>query len=172
MEKIRAFFQGAEGRFWSIYVTFPAPYPVHPPFVRFTNIPYHPNISSEGRVLFSLVEHEYNPDVTVCQIIERVKAILAEPELRDSIQKSVRDEFNDNPAEYARKAGEVAERDGKMAIADFDFAPPGVRLYVEDGGEVVDRERNDLRCSQLSLVRSISVPIVVVPDSDEFGDFG
>jgi hypothetical protein len=84
----------------------------------------------------------------------------------------VRDEFNDNPAEYARKAAEVGERDGKLAIADFDFAPPGVRLYAEDGGEVVDDERNDLCRDQLSLVRSISGPIGVVPDGDEFGDFG
>jgi ubiquitin-protein ligase len=143
IEKIRAFFQGPEGRFWSIYVTFPAQYPTHPPFVRFTSIPYHPNISSEGRALFSLVEHEYNPGVTVCQIIERARAILAEPELEEPLQQRILDELKHNREEYVRKAAEVAEREGKLAIADFDFAPPTVRLYTQQDAPAGASEFDD-----------------------------
>jgi ubiquitin-protein ligase len=168
IDKIRGFFQGPEGRFWSIFVTFPVQYPIHPPFVRFTNIPYHPNISSEGRALFGLVEHDYHPEVTVCQIIERAKAILAEPELQYALQRGIRDECNDKPGEYARKAREVAEREGKLAIADFDFAPPQVPLYTERSAPDGLTGLDDVLVSQIGLGSSTPMPIMMEPELDWF----
>lgn len=48
-------FKGYEGtpyenKWWLLYVTFPELYPVQPPDIRFVSVPYHINVSDEGRI--------------------------------------------------------------------------------------------------------------------------
>jgi ubiquitin-protein ligase len=168
IDRIRAFFEGPEasefaGKFWSIYITFPIQYPVRPPFVRFVNIPYHPNISAEGRALFALIEHKYTTEITLCAIIERAKAILAAPELTDPIQKSIKKQIQEDPDAYRIAARDSADQEGKMAIDDFEFAPPRVRLDTEADEAALENELND------ELIRSW--PALIPSLDDDFGYF-
>jgi ubiquitin-protein ligase len=175
IDKIRAFFEGPDasefaGKFWSIYITFPTQYPARPPIIRFVNIPYHPNISAEGRALFALIEHEYKPDVTLCAIIERAKAILGTPELTDPLQKLIKKQVQENPDAYRIAAQTSADLEGKRAIDAFEFAPPAVKLYTEADATALENELNDELTNQLTLTQSRPEPIIIRP-ADEFDFF-
>jgi ubiquitin-protein ligase len=138
IEKLRATFQGPrgspfEGKFWSIYITFPRQYPVRPPRIIFANVPYHPNISAEGRAIFGLIEYFYSVDRTLKAIIQRVRAVLGDPETRviRPVRPSVGEEFDSANANYVRNARDSANRFGAASERAFAFIPAVIKTEAD-----------------------------------------
>jgi ubiquitin-protein ligase len=158
IDKLRVFFQGPPaspfaGRWWTLYVTFPQQYPNNPPDFRFVGVPYHPNVSPEGKVLFSLVDRAFTPDRRVADLIIATRDLLGAPEAADALNRDIGEEFAARRAEYERKARDSAARNGKGDLTEWRFADPGIRRYNDD-----------------DPVRPVPMPIILPPVDDDLYD--
>jgi ubiquitin-protein ligase len=168
-EKIRAFIKAPPESpygavFFSVYITFPARYPTRPPIVRFTGIPYHPNISAEGKVLFSLVDANYRNTLTVCEILEGLRNLLSVPEYAGALNSTIGTEYETNKASCNVHAATVDE---------FDVAPRG--KYVDVPADACpELDRDDTEESLHSVTHSRLMPTTIPqPDDDlNFSTFG
>jgi ubiquitin-protein ligase len=75
LDEWRVYVKGPDGtpygnKWWYIYVTFPDESPVRPPVFRFVSLPYHMNVSSEGRVCLSVIENSYAPTTPAVELIQ------------------------------------------------------------------------------------------------------
>jgi ubiquitin-protein ligase len=173
IDKLRVFFQGPPaspfaGRWWTLFVTFPQQYPNNPPAFRFVGVPYHPNVSPEGKVLFSLVDRAYTPDRRVADLIVATRDLLAAPEAADALNREIGEEFARRRAEYERKARESAARNGTGAITEWPFAAPTIRRYHDDDADGVGGEADDALIGQLSMTRTKPVPIILSAGEELF----
>jgi ubiquitin-protein ligase len=166
IRKIRVFFQGPPesphaGVWWSLFATLPPQYPQAPPVIRFVNVPLHPNVSPEGRAVFSIASVGYKAALTLREIFLRARILLPTPEEEHWVNADAADMWKNHRDEYANRAQEQARLVGKRAIQDFEFmSNPAVRLYRDDewpsvpevdgpAGIVVHRSR-----SQADLIHS------------------
>jgi ubiquitin-conjugating enzyme E2 D/E len=101
-----------------LYITFPQHYPNRPPDFRFVDVPYHPNVSSEGKLLFTLLRRDCAPDRRVVDLIIATRNLLGELEAKVSLNKNIREQFLSKRDEYETKAAGSAVGHGKKAIAD------------------------------------------------------
>jgi ubiquitin-protein ligase len=170
IEEIRATFQGPrgspfEGKFWSIYITFPLQYPVRPPQIIFVNVPYHPNVSSEGRAIFGMIEQFYSVGRTLKEIIERARAVLGDPETRviTAVQPTVGHEFDTDRPKYDENARASANRVGRATEKDFPFIPAVIKTEADIAA--VAGEDNALLVSQFTETRHHG-PIELDPEFD------
>jgi ubiquitin-conjugating enzyme E2 D/E len=123
--------------FFSIFVTFPQQYPSLPPVLRFTATPYHPNISPEGKVLFSLVDQQYQSTLRVFEILQGVRNLLARPELDEALMSAIAVQYRNDRAAYNRRASESAGTAGAVSPDGFDVFK--VHKFVDlPGREAVD----------------------------------
>ena len=121
----RVFLKGPEGtpysgKWWSLYVTFPRQYPAYPPTIRFLSIPYHPNISKEGLVVFSKVDDEYDSSLRVLDILASLIELLRTPELGEPIQARIAEVYR-NRDEFDRTARRVTDEQAKNSIDDYPY---------------------------------------------------
>lgn len=60
--------------FWvQLYVSFPELYPYQPPIIRFISIPYHINVSKDGRFCMNILEGAYKSTIHVVDYYLRIK---------------------------------------------------------------------------------------------------
>jgi ubiquitin-protein ligase len=90
VEEWRAFLRGPEGtpyagKWWYIVVKFGESYPVQPPVFRFISVPFHVNVSAEGRICLNLLEKEYQTNVCVYELLIAIVTLLAVPNYEDPI---------------------------------------------------------------------------------------
>jgi ubiquitin-protein ligase/Mg-chelatase subunit ChlD len=170
-EKIRAFVKAPAASpygqvFFSMFVTFPRQYPALPPVLRFTAAPYHPNISPDGKILFSLVDKQYQSALRVFEILEGVRKLLVTPELDEPLMGAIGLEYRNDRAGYTRRASGSAGTAGAVSPDGFEVFK--VQKFVEvPAGAVVDR--NDFVESQLALTHRKMGPNVLRPSNDLLG---
>jgi ubiquitin-conjugating enzyme E2 D/E len=167
-EKIRAFIRAPPGSqygdvFFSIFVTFPAQYPILPPVLRFTAAPYHPNISPEGKILFSLVDKEYQSVLRVFDILQGVRNLLATPELDEPLMAAIGQRYRADRAGYNGEARASAGRAGVANPDTFDVFK--VQKYVDVPADAAV-DGDDLVESQLTLTHRKPQP-KVLPQPDD-----
>jgi ubiquitin-protein ligase len=164
-DRIRAFIKGPEGspyegRWWSLFVTFPRLYPSAPPTVRFLSVPYHPNVSPEGRVLFSPISENYSAGSTLLDIIQAVRVLLGRPDLNEPLNRPVAEEFTAARDEFNRKARESALANAKDAVMEFPYASGLVTRETEvpkEAGVGAAGVEESLRDWESSLARAKAV---------------
>ena len=108
-----------EGKWYELYISFPDDYPTSPPVIRFMSIPYHLNISSEGRICLNIVEKGYMSSCRVLNIIQVVKELFIIPSTDTPIQIEILETFLTNQELYYKKAKESAMEVGKDNYEDF-----------------------------------------------------
>lgn len=111
------FFKGPHGTIYEsvwlhLILTFPLDYPTVPPVFRFMTIPFHPNVSVEGLIMFSKLGSGYHPSVTIAEIIFAIIELLQNPEL---------DGFIINPD--AMKQDKVTALDSSFYNNYHDYMP-------------------------------------------------
>ena len=89
-----------ENHWWFLSITFAEDYPLHPPLFRFITIPYHINISEDGRVCASFLFKSYKASYSIYELINMVKNLLAKPETEFPIQIQKMLLYKDNMEEY------------------------------------------------------------------------
>jgi hypothetical protein len=72
--------------------------------LRFISVPFHINISSEGRICLNFLARGYNPSVRAVELIQQIREILLVPDERSPVQLVSFDLFQRNKAEFRRRA--------------------------------------------------------------------
>jgi ubiquitin-protein ligase len=104
IDKLRVFFEGPArspfaDRWWTLFITFPLQYPKRPPDFRFVDVPYHPNVSLEGKVLFMMLDRAYTPERRVVDLIIATRNLLGKPEAGEALNRNIGQQFISNRAE-------------------------------------------------------------------------
>ncbi|OHT16596.1 hypothetical protein TRFO_41707 [Tritrichomonas foetus] len=151
-EEWRIFIRGPErspfeGKWLNLFMKLPPKYPVKPPVFRFLTIPFHPNVSHEGRVFFSLIDNMYTPQSGIDAIITGIVNLLENPELDNPINKIAADLFRRDRAAYTRqqRADECGEEDYHAFI--------NMKVYDEVPATAVLTEEQ--RLSQLYVTNTL-----------------
>ena len=66
-------------KWWELYITFPECYPSIAPLFRFTTVPYHPNITSDGKVYYHLMYQNYSPEFNILDFLMEIRKLLIHP---------------------------------------------------------------------------------------------
>lgn len=138
----KVYLKGPEGtryakKWWYLSITFTEAYPLQPPLFRFISIPYHINISEDGRVCASFLYKMYKSSFSVLELINKVKNLLKNPEEKSPIQifkmmmyKYDKVEFNERIDESCEDAHDsvkgyigkiVVNDDPKFKVSKNDF---------------------------------------------------
>lgn len=69
-----------ENKWLNCFMRLPNLYPIVPPSFSFLSIPFHPNVSCEGKISFGLVENSYKRELKIGFIIDGIVKLLGNPE--------------------------------------------------------------------------------------------
>lgn len=77
----RVFLLGPEGtlyanKWWCMHITFHNMYPIQAPNIKFITVPYHINISSNGKICMDSLNRSYEPSKHVVDIIQEMKELF------------------------------------------------------------------------------------------------
>jgi ubiquitin-protein ligase len=124
-----------ETKWWYLTVTFPPGYPGEPPVFRFISVPFHINVSGEGRICLNLIERGYVQSALVFEMIQSIKQLLLVPDEYSPVQLSRLALFREDRAEYDRRARLSCENEAKNSPYEWlagldvsDGVPPGFAL--------------------------------------------
>jgi ubiquitin-protein ligase len=143
IDKWRIFILGPKGtpyagKWWYVLATFPVGYPIDPPVFRFVSVPYHLNVSSEGRICLHDLERGYGPNSNVVELIQTIKQVFLIPEEGTPVELTKWFQFKHNRAEYDRLAAESCRTRAKdrpdeflTGIAIKNQVPAGFKLEAE-----------------------------------------
>lgn len=110
----KVYLLGPEGTFysdhwWYLSITFSEAYPLQPPLFRFISIPYHINISEDGRVCASFLYKMYKSSFSVYELVNKVKDLMKNPEEKFPIQAYKRMLYFHDKNEYNNQVEESSE---------------------------------------------------------------
>lgn len=106
-------------KWFSLCVTFPAEYPVKPPEIRFVSVPYHLNISRDGRICIKTLENDYLATFHVIDIIKEIISLFLSPNQTTPIDIEMLFTYTNRNDEYKLKAKESSILVGKDNIQEF-----------------------------------------------------
>ena len=120
----RAFIKGPDGtpyqnKWFYLLISFPDEYPRTPPSIRFHSVPFHCNISKEGRICANLLSTDYQPGYHITELLAVVLCLLSEPNYNDPIEHDKIVLYQKDPAEFQRKARESADVVGKNSVEEW-----------------------------------------------------
>lgn len=107
-------------RWWYLSITFSEGYPLQPPLFRFITVPYHINISEDGRVCASFLYKSYRSSYSVYELVTKVKELLKNPEEKSPISVYKRMLYFKDRDEYDNKVQDIA-----------DTTPDSVKTYLK-----------------------------------------
>jgi ubiquitin-protein ligase len=121
IDEWRVFIKGPDrtpyaGKWWYLFVTFPLGYPQEPPVFRFISVPFHVNISPEGRIGLNLLEAEYEANQTVFGLLVCIQALLQNPNYQDPINADRRRLADTSRGEFERRGTLSANRSAKDSV--------------------------------------------------------
>ncbi|KAK8865515.1 hypothetical protein M9Y10_011071 [Tritrichomonas musculus] len=144
-EEWRIFIKGPKdtefsNKWLNLYMVIPPNYPTDPPRFRFLTIPFHPNVSSEGTVVFRLNDRDYTSTLGIDSIIIGIIELLKNPDKNYPINRKAMELYNSNKKEYLRmqKKGETGCDDYKTYLQDtkiYSQIPKNVVVPTEDRGK-------------------------------------
>jgi ubiquitin-protein ligase len=116
IDKIRVLLPGPPkscfaNRWWNLDITLPPQYPTSPPIFRFVDVPYHPNVSPEGRVLFTALDRGYTPDKTIWDLVVATRNLLSAPEVDGAVNQGIAREFVEAPRVFEWRAWQSTNHD-------------------------------------------------------------
>ena len=92
-------------------------YPTVPPSFIFLTKPFHPNVSREGIIKFSLIDKNYSPKVTIDAMIKGIIDLLENPEKDSILNKEAARLFESDKKKYDEKQSH--ENIGEDNYLDF-----------------------------------------------------
>lgn len=97
-----------DSKWFYLLVEFPMEYPSNPPLFRFISIPFHANISDEGRICMNYLDKDYHSSLSVGYILMCIRALLGSPNYDDSIDARRTALRQSDPELFDRKVKESA----------------------------------------------------------------
>lgn len=105
-------------KWFYLLICFPTTYPIIPPSFKFISIPYHINISNEGRICLNYLDYDYNSSLTVAYLIICILGLLESPNYDDPIDMEVKKMYTDDRNKFLEKVKESAKL-GKDSVDDW-----------------------------------------------------
>lgn len=170
-EEWRIFIKGPEGtpfanKWLNCFMSAPPNFPSAPPTFRFLTIPFHPNISQEGTVVFSLVDKKYTANTGIDSIIEGIVDLLKNPEENSFINSEASTLYKEDKAKFRER-----QEDEEVGHDDFHDFIGDAKVYDEvPEGEVSPEEE---RLSQLYVTNvygKTAGKVLPTPDPDNLYD--
>jgi hypothetical protein len=127
------------------------------------NIPYHPNVSAEGRVLFSAIDRSYTPRTTVWDLIVATRKLLESPETADALNEAIGREFLASRSVYDGKARASADSVGDVSPDAWPYTAG--KKYTDADIAAIDGELDDMPVDQFSITRTRPTPMLIAPDA-------
>jgi ubiquitin-protein ligase len=139
----RCFIQGPEGtpyanRWWYLFVTFPETYPDTPPVFRFVTVPFHINISDEGRPCIDTLGKHYVSASAVIDLIGNIRGLLLLPNPENPIDAAKMKLYNDDRAEFNRRvlastsAAKATVEEFTAGVQVSDATPAGFAMPADE----------------------------------------
>jgi ubiquitin-protein ligase len=97
------------GRWWPLTVGFGPEYPQKPPSLRFSIVPYHMNVSEDGRVCIKEVTTAYTRMTVVREILVAVRDLFTNPQPAFAVQIEKWWNARRAPVEYEAAAAQSCE---------------------------------------------------------------
>jgi ubiquitin-protein ligase len=124
LDQWRVYLKGSDdtpyaGKWWYIYVTFPDEYPVLPPVFRFISVPYHMNVSSEGRICLNVIEKGYMPNMPVVELLQTIKQLFLIPDMTTPLDIVKFFLYRDNRVLYERRARRSTADHAKATVEEW-----------------------------------------------------
>lgn len=140
-------------RWFRIYATFPEKYPLVPPYIRFVDIPFHPNISIEGRVIFDQIYKRFTLMTTMYSLFKDIQNLLINSSDKYKLNIRAYELYQQNDQQYQQLASQSAERNGKESNID---CINGINIRDEDNnGQFAQDMIHELTITnQLTLTHS------------------
>ncbi|KAK8841964.1 hypothetical protein M9Y10_026920 [Tritrichomonas musculus] len=152
-EEWRIFIKGPKNtpyadKWLSLYMVLPKNYPIEPPRFRFITIPFHPNVSSEGTVLFNMNDRDYTSPMGIDAIIAGIIKILEKPDVNYPINRKAMELYlnNNNEFKTRQKNGETGCKDYKQYLKD-------VKIYSKIPVNTVVPKEDRTKSSVISLTK-------------------
>lgn len=124
LDRWKVFIKGEEGspyekKWWYIYVEFPEEYPFKPPLIRFSSIPFHLNVSSEGRICLNSIEKDYIISKHVIEILQEVKELFFHPCIESSLSIPKMELFINDYEQFVKFAKKSTIDNAKDSYLDY-----------------------------------------------------
>jgi ubiquitin-conjugating enzyme E2 D/E len=161
------------GKWWYMYVTFPDTYPVRPPKFRFISIPYHLNVSKEGRVCLNIIDRGYVSAMPVIELLQHIKELFVVVDEGTPIQMDKLFQYKEKRAEYERMARDSC-RNAKDNLSDWydlrnveQSVPEDFTVAVPEGERVPPYLRSGRNNRVIPKVRQVRTAEGIIYDRDE-----
>jgi len=114
-----------EGGVFVVNVQLSTSYPYSPPNVRFETPVYHCNISESGQVCLDMLQHGWNPALTVPKVLETLRNLLAEPDTDNALRQWVAElvlaskNSNGTDTRYIDQARDETHQKASTSVTDW-----------------------------------------------------
>jgi ubiquitin-protein ligase len=124
IDEWRVFMRGPDktpyaNKWWYLIVSFPQAYPKKPPEFRFISVPFHVNISREGRICLNVLEKEYTQASVVFEMLVHIRLLLECPNYDDPIDADKRRLTMTDMKQFEILAEQSASEFAKDSVADW-----------------------------------------------------
>ena len=99
-----------------LYASFPSEYPQKAPEFRFLTPIYHCNVSSSGHICHSIFTRDYDPQLSVRQLIDAVYGMVLSPEYQDPLENTIAMLFQSDHRKYVTNAQEATNKHATKSI--------------------------------------------------------
>lgn len=126
------------GAVYELVAEFPDQYPSSSPQIRFVDPIIHCNINSAGKVCHSIFDRNYNPSLSMQDLLFNVQMLMAEPEAAEPLDSMLGEQLRTDKAGYEAKAAAAAEPFKKISYHDKCKAvSASAEGVIMSGGSIV-----------------------------------
>lgn len=124
IDQWRVFIKGpinspCENKRWHLKISLPNEYPFKPPQISFVSIPYHLNVSKEGRISLNSIQNNYLSSYRISNFIVDIKQLLSSPSIEKVVDLKIYNTFINNHSLYEQLARKSTNLNAKDNFMDF-----------------------------------------------------
>ena len=133
--------EGPEGspyadRWWRLMMQFPREYPSNGPMIRFSDPPYHLNVSDQGRMILPEVQDYYIESFHIFEIVEEIRIGLMSVNEKNPIDEDHLSVYRNSGA-YQAKIQEYNLQHSKGSVEEWNMRCEDAELPEDDDDDVV-----------------------------------
>lgn len=121
IDQWRVFIKPDDGlnKWWYLFIEFGIDYPRKPPVFKFISVPYHPNVSKEGRICLNYLDSAYSPSLNMINLIECIRLLMSSPNFDDPVETDIARLYLTNEEKYHQIASEWARNNAKDSVEEW-----------------------------------------------------
>ena len=109
-----------ENYWWYLLVQFPNGYPINAPEFRFITVPYHINISDEGKICLNLLDKDYLSTYSIYELIISIKTLLLYPNPLSPMDAEKISIYKNSISQYNKNIKDFCLKRTKKKLEEFE----------------------------------------------------